>query len=64
MGVDVELEEPETDELPLEEPVPDVAVATKNCGGVENGSRPVNTATGVGVAVGATVGVEVGVADR
>src|SRR5438445_386458 len=69
VGVEVELDEPEPDELlevveppELEEPVPEVA--TKNCGGVENGSRPVNTATGVGVVVGATVGVTVGVADR
>jgi len=66
VGVEVELDEPEPDELleleepELEEPVPEVA--TKNCGGVENGSRPVNTATGVGVG-GATVGVVVGVAD-
>src|SRR5439155_7758321 len=68
VGVEVGLDELEPDELleldePLEEP--EVLVATKNCGGVENGSRPVNTATGVGVLVrGTTVGVAVGVADR
>jgi len=67
VAVEVELDEPEPDELleleepELEEPVPEVA--TKNWGGVENGSRPVNSATGVGVLVGATVGVVVGVAD-